>query len=126
MAFRVGQKVVCVDAKSGGGGWDKDDHPTEGAVYTIVRSFTWHDNEEVVWLLELRRSSRARRYHGDDVGYGAYRFRPVVDISDLQAIVREQLLGKPRTITPDKFDKPKHKIVAGLQEAIRHARSLRK
>jgi hypothetical protein len=32
-------------------------------------------------------------------------FRPLVDISDLQAIVREQLIGKPRTIAPDRFDK---------------------
>jgi hypothetical protein len=95
--FRVGQKVVCVDASYNGKLRKKDrPWPVEGAVYTVGG----FDEDNCLCLEEIN-----RRWLGEPYGFYPHRFRPVVDISDLQAIVREQMLGKPRSIAPDKFDR---------------------
>jgi hypothetical protein len=89
--FVVGQKVVCVDADPGDGyiGW-ADDGPVEGHVYTIT-SVHDHDGDLVVWLAEIERHPMARRLWGEECGYAACRFRPVVtrktDISIFTAIL---------------------------------------
>lgn len=78
MAFTVGQKVVCVDDGSWSRGcWDGDG-PVLDAVYTIRRYFTNEDGDAIVWLEEIKRSALSRVIFGDDVGYGAFRFRPLV------------------------------------------------
>jgi hypothetical protein len=110
VAFRIGQKVVCVDGTRRNGGYGWEIMPVRGQVYTI-RGFDGDRHDGCgVWLEEI--VNRPDRYLGDnnrevfgEVSFGIRRFRPVVDISDLQAIVREQLIGKPRTIKPDRFDK---------------------
>lgn len=111
MTFYVGQKVVCVTTTDEAippilaGSWNGDE-PTIGAVYTIAKILTCPlSGIEMVHLVELRRAKSAEKYWGYPVGYGAFRFRPVTDISDLQAIVAEQLAGKPRKIKDDQFDK---------------------
>jgi hypothetical protein len=105
--FRVGQKVTPKNDEA----WEvirgdarrrkPDVDPVFGEVYTIRDMET---DTEGYWLRFVEIQNRATRY-ADEAQYDADDFRPVVDISDMQAIVREQMLGKPRTIAPDKFDK---------------------
>lgn len=83
--FHVGQKVVCIDdsghinANGRRGTWEDGDAPKVGAIYTVRRSFTNEDGDAILWLDEIRRGPIARKEWGDDVGYGADRFRPVVE-----------------------------------------------
>jgi len=82
--FRIGQKVVCVNADSSipgniGFGW----HPwyealVEGQVYTVRRYYMYCDRP-AVWLEEIERSEHSRNHWGPDVGYAACRFRPVIE-----------------------------------------------
>jgi hypothetical protein len=120
MAFRVGQKVVCVD----GNGYEPA--VAIGEVYTIrwlgtlsdefgnkCRGWTFRrapmdTNSLRIKVIESAcecQSAVTNRIISRDWPMLATCFRPVVDISDLQAIVREQMLGKPRHIAPDKFDR---------------------
>ena len=91
MTFRVGQKVVCVDASPGAGyEWAETERPVEGRVYT-VRSVHEYEGSLVCWLVEIRRNLAAVFQHGPMVGYGVFRFRaavePLTDISELREIV---------------------------------------
>jgi hypothetical protein len=78
MTFRVGQKVVCVN----------DTPPTngrplqvkKGEVYTVARSFDWF-GEEGLLFDEIA--------PGAGVGWHAWRFRPVTDISFAHEILRK-------------------------------------
>jgi hypothetical protein len=108
--FRVGQKVVCV--------WGarmrcpsascRNSEVVTGQVYTI-RGF---EDGGGVLVEEVRPVP-----HTDgECSWRPERFRPVVDISDLEAIVREQMLGRPRVIEPDKFDKQR------IHSAVPHGR----
>ena len=85
--FYVGQKVVCVDA--GGPSpymhWDASDAIFAGEVYTL-KSVHLHRGIVVVWLEERERHPLAKETWGPESGYGAYRFRPVTDITLLQEI----------------------------------------
>lgn len=99
MTFRVGQKVVCVDdgikpdwpAYLRNAEW-RGDAPVVGQVYTIIRIIASNDGD-VLHLAEIRRSDTARLEWGYDVGYGAWRFRPIVerktDISFAHEILRK-------------------------------------
>lgn len=83
--FHVGMKVVCVDAGpaerlgSIGNCWTGDEAPIEGKVYTVRRVFNDIEGALVVWLDEIKRSQRAIGLYGDQIGYSARRFRPVVE-----------------------------------------------
>jgi hypothetical protein len=110
MAFRVGQKVVYVGGPRpkmpayGRAAAGQMIPLTKGVVYTI------RDLDDIHGILAVRLievvNDTGNYFRGrEEPWYYLERFRPVVDISDLQAIVREQLLGKPRHIAPDKFDK---------------------
>lgn len=91
--FRVGQKVVCVDASSRQGYSWHDDAPIEGAVYTVSGNFVGADGTPIIHLIELRRSAEAVFWYGPETGYRASRFRPIVDrktdISVFQEILRK-------------------------------------
>lgn len=96
--FRVGMKVVCVDAGDLGGGatgnWDPDEEPVEGRVYTVHRTLIFWGHP-IVHLVELQRSDLSRAIWGDDVGYGVERFRPVVSRPTSIAIFHAILNGAP-------------------------------
>ena len=103
--FYVGQKVVCVDASYRGAFPWLGTPPVEGVVYTIA-GFNGSDpyhGELILRLVEIQ--NPARRAGRMLEGYLASRFRPVTDISALQAIVAEVKTGKRRKIKADKFDK---------------------
>jgi hypothetical protein len=97
MTFRVGQKVVCVDANPHslgyrGPGWHPQEAPIEGAVYTIRSIGISPDCPLLaVQLVELRRPYKW--------GYGVTRFRPVVerstDITFAHEILREVIEKQP-------------------------------
>lgn len=78
--FRIGQKVVCVDEVSRGyGGWEPGAQIFAGQTYTVRRAFVDWSGHLVLHLNEVSRGEEARLYFGDvDLGYGAYRFRPLV------------------------------------------------
>ena len=97
--FRVGQKVVCVNAGVVGSTpgdmapWEPSEEVFEGRVYTVAGSFANPDTgEPMVRLYEVRRCISAIRSWGHD-GYYAIRFRPVTerktDISFAHEILRK-------------------------------------
>lgn len=91
MTFRVGQKVVCVDASGGPGRWIGDEALERDSIYTIHSLFIHPKGSTCVRLVEVKRSIDCVIEHGHD-GYGAWRFRPVVerqtDISVFTEILR--------------------------------------
>ncbi len=100
MAFHVGQKVVCVNANPWPGmvQFGDDEAPILGGRYTIRRVFVWRDGTLVFWLNELARNADSRAEHGDDVGYGAWRFRPVRTTDKGMEILNSLLLPKPKKV----------------------------
>lgn len=104
--FRVGQKVVFVDDSdldgSSVGSWEPGELPSLGSVYTVTRCFYGaRFRANVVHLLEIKRSSKARQWWGDDVGYGARRFRPVVERkTDISIFKRMLQPTGPRVLEP--------------------------
>lgn len=81
--FFVGQKVVCVNndpcTKRSPNAWWNGDRPTLGQIYTIKRIILDWESYEIVHLVELDRSETAKERFGPDVGYGSYRFRPLIE-----------------------------------------------
>lgn len=107
--FYVGQKVTPIEAFQPN---DNDIDPKMGEVYTIRHIEQGYGSDGArlgLLFVEIKNKPRLlRTLAGDrvtEVMFAAEFFRPVVDISDLEAIVREQMLGKPRYIAPDKFDR---------------------
>jgi len=98
MAFRVGQKVVCVtnEVHEEGRMW-RDDAPTVGAVYTVSHEW-WRDGRQHLSFIELERHPEAKKIWAmcgkGRLGYGAWRFRPVTekktDISIFKAILNKE------------------------------------
>ena len=98
MTFRVGQKVVCVDASINTTRYFwPDDVPVAGRVYTVTSlqanplvRFN-PDDQMTVCLAEIR--NRAPEIGGVDAGFALRRFRPAVefvtDISELREIVAD-------------------------------------
>jgi hypothetical protein len=91
MAFRVGQKVVCVDANSNdprcGPGW-RADPLRNGAIYTIA-GFGTSKFGETCLLLEEAKNTAMHQY-----GYHPRRFRPLTERSTEagMAILRSYLV----------------------------------
>ncbi len=84
MTFYVGQKVVCVDAHSvkpgdEGRRWIPGEEPIEGAIYTIRRIWKSSTGSLVFDFFELSRDARSSIAWGYEVGYGSFRFRPVIE-----------------------------------------------
>lgn len=92
MSFRSGQKVECINdvAYNSIFGWSNSERPIKGAIYTIKRVYTFH-NILCLWLEEITRDQTSIADHGPNVGYGAYRFRPLIsrptDISIFTAML---------------------------------------
>lgn len=101
--FYVGQKVVCVDDRFPYKALPTTIRPIAGNIYTVTRG---NFMDRVVWRegIEIA-EARNTRPNAGHTGFLAARFRPVTDISDLQAIVAEVKTGKPRKIKADRFDK---------------------
>ena len=79
--FRVGMKVVCVDASAdigGGDEWGPTEAPREGRAYTITSIHEWCGHP-VVWLAEIVRDANSIEWFGPKCGYGVERFRPAVE-----------------------------------------------
>jgi hypothetical protein len=95
MNFQVGQKVVCV--KNGPWWGGNRDRLVLGAIYTIRRLIVADDGDLIFQIHEIQRSPKARQIWGDDVGYAAFRFRPVVERKTDISIFTKML--KPETVT---------------------------
>jgi hypothetical protein len=89
MTFRVGQRVVCVDAKAAprsklrtGQKWS-DVYPTEGEVYTIswIGPYTWPRGEVGVGV-HLVEFNRAHDVNGIQHPFRSTRFRPLISQAD--------------------------------------------
>jgi hypothetical protein len=89
MTFRVGQKVVCIDASGGALNWGGKRRPVLGAVYTVRSVYRQEDEPEGILLEEI-----INQLHpcGDEYGFRARRFRPIVerktDISIFTAMLK--------------------------------------
>lgn len=97
--FYVGQRVVCVDDSPH---FEGTAALKMGAVYT-VRNF--HECPDGRVGMRLSEVTLPLAGNGIEHCFRQSRFRPVTDISDLQAIVAEVKTGKPRKIKADRFDK---------------------
>lgn len=120
MAFRVGQKVVCVDND-----WGKYGNPgckytpaerdpaffqlKVGGVYTIRGFYVgniphWQDrwHGPSLYLSEIKRSISAC---GVEAPYAAARFRPLVEDRDQLEVFRSILNDPDKEIPDDQFDK---------------------
>lgn len=90
--FRVGQKVVCINAgqyNNEVAPWGETEKIIEGEIYTIVHMLPWEDGTSVVHLAEVLRDGLSRLFWGNDVGYAAARFRPLVERkSDISAFTK--------------------------------------
>lgn len=80
--FRVGQKVVCVDATVYNAAWGANEEPTVGKVYTVTGyGDSIFGNYPVIHVAESH----------NPLGYRASRFRPIVeretDISIFKAML---------------------------------------
>jgi hypothetical protein len=107
MMFGVGEKVVCVEM-------DDLHELVVGRIYTVTK----------IGGVVLKGDPELICVSGVQFGKYARRFRPVVDISDLQTIVAEVKRGKPRKIGRDQFDKkPVHRSRAP-QRAVAASPSL--
>lgn len=106
MIFRVGQKVVCVNAGVIPGreadtscGWARGEQIVEGSVYTVRSVHTDDYGHPVLWLDEVSRHPHARRAYGASIGYHQDRFRPAVDkktdISIFKAMLNPTREGVP-------------------------------
>ncbi|CAN7604850.1 hypothetical protein [Bosea sp. LjRoot237] len=83
MTFRVGQRVVCVNADPRAlnpvsRDWYPGEEPVEGEIYTIKRCFRAH-GLALVWLAEICRAPIAFEIYDGLTGYAAVRFRPLVE-----------------------------------------------
>lgn len=77
MTFRVGQKVICI---SGPVRAFPDDvpQPSVGTVYTVREVFLSQKRGELALrLVEIK--TRLNRIYGNEFGYVAVRFRPIVE-----------------------------------------------
>ncbi len=90
MTFRVGQKVVCVDDGGSVGTWVGGEDIYKGAVYTIHSTFSF-EGDKFVRLFEVKRSRQCTEKWGHD-GYGAHRFRPIVERKTDISIFKRMLL----------------------------------
>lgn len=105
MNFRVGQKVVCVDAKARYGTKLFATPILEGEIYTIAgfQESVWVHGTICVLLVEAK-NSRPHSFGGRDIGYQADRFRPLVEkktdagMAILKTILDEVNAGKHREI----------------------------
>lgn len=95
MAFRAGQKVMCVFVEGANGIWYPGEEPTKGAVYTITKIYHNPSGVLVLELAEIERCPECFESYGH-MGYGAWRFRPVKTTSI--EIFRQMLVNPPREV----------------------------
>ena len=97
MAFRVGQKVVCVSGAAGDVGYKEAgpySKPTRGGVYTIATINYW-PARTILTLVECDNSHLINKFDrsGLEPGFNAKCFRPIVerktDISFAHEILRK-------------------------------------
>jgi hypothetical protein len=105
--FRVRQKVTMTDPRPWQDEANGEVYLEFGVVYTIRDIELGIDGSGDTFLTFHEIRNERYRYL-DDYGEAAFfagYFRPVVDMSDLAAIVTEVKRGKPRKIEADKFDR---------------------
>lgn len=99
--FRIGMKVVCVDAKDSNLGWSWDSLLEEGKVYTVREVKKAHFPG--VGEYEGVRLEGVVRECMFDTPYFSHRFRPVVekktDISWAEEILRRESIDTPERVS---------------------------
>lgn len=113
MAFRIGQKVCCVDAtprsefrRPGVEYHEGMDGLAEQAVYTIRGLYTDDfDGRPAVWLEEIVRDYS--RLFGREQGFDASRFRPVTEQKRETSIsIFKEILDRENHGLPSRVDYP--------------------
>ena len=84
--FYVGQKVVCIHSGFMPGislpdeeQFSDEEAIHEGQIYTIRRILIDEEDDMIFHLEEVFRDESSREWYGDDAGYCARRFRPLVE-----------------------------------------------
>lgn len=92
---KPGVRCVCVDDGPCGPGayWEPGEEPIVGVAYTIERVWTDLDGEVVMEFIELKRSAHSHMDWSEYVGYGAYRFRPLITQEDDVRLIKSLLVG---------------------------------
>lgn len=111
MAFRVGQKVVCVNVTGHFGTW----HPvgdlgalTLNAIYT-VKSVGIYRECPTVWLEEIVREIRMVDF--GEPGYSILRFRPLIEKStDAGMAILREILDRETDKPPVKAQPRKSEV----------------
>lgn len=132
MAFRVGQKVVCVDDEV-----TPEEIPTvrKGGIYTItdirVVSFANYiggpaEFQTGFLLLECSRQFRPGAPEMDHLFYPSEAFRPLVEGEDQLEVFRSILNDPGKKIPDDQFDKKtKRKKTKEFTESTNESRTAR-
>lgn len=90
--FRIGQKVVCVDASCTSSlGWFPGSEPKRGRVYTVRSIGIARNHEPGIRLSELTLTTGRPGALQQDAYYRARRFRPAVERKTDISIFRKML-----------------------------------
>ncbi len=114
-SFRIGQKVICIDATGGRGTDWYGDPPVEGGLYTIrgMRpTGVKRDGVEIITLY-FKEISRIREvWSGLELGYWHYRFRALEERKDSagMAVLRGLLKNPKRKVSAPEGPMRKEKV----------------
>ena len=102
MAFRIGQRVVCVDATPYP--WDETGvHPVKGAIYTVAETYCIEGEAVHLNFLELWWEESEDWYPG----FSATRFRPVTEQKRETSIsIFKEILDRENHGLPSRVDYP--------------------
>jgi len=93
MAFRVGQKVVCIKESSLHRTLCPVNNPVVGQVYTIRRIATYPGYGTGIWLNEIVNQPTPTAFGILEKGFYIERFRPVVERKTDISIFEKMLTG---------------------------------
>ncbi len=116
-SFKLGQKVVCVEATGGRGTEWFGDPPVEGAIYTIrgmQPTGIARDGVEVITLYFKEISRMREVWSGQELGYWHYRFRALEERKDSagMAVLRGLLENPKRRVSAPEGPVRKKKLPA--------------
>jgi hypothetical protein len=109
MIFKIGQKVICIDdgdIDAIGEVWRPGEEIHEGKIYTVSAIVSHRSLGQMVSLVEVERSTECWLLWGHK-GYGAIRFRPIVE-RQTDIFVFTEMLKESRGQDCDRANSGRH------------------